>query len=559
MESSAAINKILLPAPPSADTKAASNCSPVASFGASEAASSGGNHTLQDEHGFTGAAFTVATEAGMSQEVLDLLKAQGQEMRGMIEDVLARQLDQHFGALRGWLDEVSPEIGEVISKEGASNGSHSPNSRNRLPLAIHIERVVPKALDEVSGEDSVHSVEDNYNNERDGMSPDGSPRTMKSKRLMIEMEAVQEQFKELYEANTKVHSCLCYTNLSARNEWWAGVVEGQVFKLFSSSLIIGNGIFCGVEVDQAMKNALKNDGSSNDDMMWIAWCNYAFAAFFFIELVVRMFAYGKAFWFGPEWRWNVFDAFLVFIALVEAFLDGTGVDGFSSVRLLRVVRVAKTLRVVRVVTLFRNLQVLLQSILNSFLCLLWAVILLLLVMYLMSIVCLSGAALYLDPGVETDDPPDAEVKAQLEEFFPSVLQALFSMFYCVTGGEDWSKVLHPLVQVSGVYAIFFSCYIFFVLFGVFNALTAVFVESVLNNRDKDVLIQAEMARTGAFMRDMAALFRQADADGEGHDKGGAYRLSFEPVVCRVHGVSCFGRVRRARNVSLSRLGQFWHG
>ena len=59
-----------------------------------------------------------------------------------------------------------------------------------------------------------------------------------------------------------------------------------------------------------------------------------------------------------------------------------------------------------------------------------------------------------------------------------------------------------------VYVFIFIALIVFVLFGVFNVLNAVFVESVLNNRDKELLIQAEQHKTKLFMRDMADLFAE---------------------------------------------------
>jgi len=53
-----------------------------------------------------------------------------------------------------------------------------------------------------------------------------------------------------------------------------------------------------------------------------------------------------------------------------------------------------------------------------------------------------------------------------------------------------------------------------VVFGIFNVLNAVFVESVITNRDKDLLIQSEQYKTKIFMRDLADLFFEGDTDND---------------------------------------------
>ena len=62
----------------------------------------------------------------------------------------------------------------------------------------------------------------------------------------------------------------------------------------------------------------------------------------------------------------------------------------------------------------------------------------------------------------------------------------FYRFFSVTGGKDWYDILQPLLIVSWMYGVVFIAFQVFVVFGVFNVLNAVFVESVLDNRDKDI-------------------------------------------------------------------------
>mmetsp|Transcript_78831 Transcript_78831/g.218035 ORF Transcript_78831/g.218035 Transcript_78831/m.218035 type:complete len:377 (+) Transcript_78831:749-1879(+) len=97
--------------------------------------------------------------------------------------------------------------------------------------------------------------------------------------------------------------------------------------------------------------------------------------------------------------------------------------------------------------------------------------------------------------------------------FPNLPRALFTLLLCITGGLDWYNVVQPLMCVAPIYVVFFSAYIIVVVFGVLNVLFAIFVEQALQIRDRDLLIQSEIARTETFLRDMQDLFKEADVDG----------------------------------------------
>jgi len=107
-----------------------------------------------------------------------------------------------------------------------------------------------------------------------------------------------------------------------------------------------------------------------------------------------------------------------------------------------------------------------------------------------------------------------EMREAFDRDFRNIPRGMLSMFFSVTGGVDWYVILRPLMNVSWVYVVIFIAFEVFVVFGVFNVLNAVFVESVLTNRDKDLLIQNEQTKTKVFMRDLADLFQEGDADGD---------------------------------------------
>merc|ERR1711939_956336 len=69
------------------------------------------------------------------------------------------------------------------------------------------------------------------------------------------------------------------------------------------------------------------------------------------------------------------------------------------------------------------------------------------------------------------------------------------------------------MHISVAYVVVFALFVVFVVFGVFNVLNACFVEAILSNRDKELIIQQEQAKTKQFMKDLSELFKEVDKDG----------------------------------------------
>jgi len=235
-------------------------------------------------------------------------------------------------------------------------------------------------------------------------------------------------------------------------------------------------------------------------------------------LGLRIWGYRTHFFIGEEWRWNLFDALLVTCTLAEYAFSGLG--GISALRVIRSLRLARTLRIVRVVTVFRHLQLIVSGLMNSFMSLLWMLVLLALALYLVSIVFVAAVSSFLidTPVGKTstltgDGLPSNELRDSFEQNFRTLPRAMLSIFFSVTGGVDWYDIARPLMNISMIYVVVFALFVVFVVFGIFNVLNGVFVESVLTNRDKELLIQVETERTNTFLRDMADLFKEADVDG----------------------------------------------
>ena len=98
---------------------------------------------------------------------------------------------------------------------------------------------------------------------------------------------------------------------------------------------------------------------------------FMFTVLFLIDLVARMASDGVLDFFqlsNADLGWNIFDAAIVGIGTLEAFLvlvQAGDLGGISIIRVLRVLRIAKVVKVIRVMPFFRELRIMIDSIIGS--------------------------------------------------------------------------------------------------------------------------------------------------------------------------------------------------
>lgn len=291
-------------------------------------------------------------------------------------------------------------------------------------------------------------------------------------------------------------------------------VESAWFQGLTGFVIVVNVFFIGFCTNMSMQNQLAKE--PRPDPPEFRLVNFSFTAFYCLELLLRILAHGAKFVNGPDSRWNMFDSVLVFFSLIEEStmeMEG-GIDAFRVCRGLRMFRV---LRIVRVIRSFKDLRLMLSSILQSLGSLSWAMLLLLTIMYLFSVVFMQGAVMWL-----TEHPPgtvegEDDIKAELELWYSSVLQTMYSLLASILGGVSWVELVRPLEHISSIYRVLFSFYVVFVVVGVLNVLTGIFVERAceLSNLDKELVIQSQLKRNEAFLWEMKRIFEEADTDGSG--------------------------------------------
>jgi len=163
----------------------------------------------------------------------------------------------------------------------------------------------------------------------------------------------------------------------------SGITEGVM-----GLVIVMNAAFLGVDIHLRMTAAIKHDHLSNATEWALYMTRVMFLIIFLAEIILRISVERKDFLIGPNNRWNIFETFCVLSMAVEVLNLETiceVVGQASTLRILRILRIARAVRLVRVFQFFKELRLMLYSVLACVASLFWALTLLFLEVYLFSL------------------------------------------------------------------------------------------------------------------------------------------------------------------------------
>uniref|UniRef100_A0A7S1M2X7 EF-hand domain-containing protein n=1 Tax=Alexandrium catenella TaxID=2925 RepID=A0A7S1M2X7_ALECA len=145
------------------------------------------------------------------------------------------------------------------------------------------------------------------------------------------------------------------------------------------------------------------------------------------------------------------------------------------------------------------------SILSSLVSLVWAFLVLFGILYL----CALGIMQTLQSHIYNEGT--GIITDSVVELWGSMPMAMLTLFMAISGGADWQDLLEPLRNISRWYIVIFVAYVLFVVVGVMNILTAIFVESAsqIANIDRDLVIQGAMMQEKATMNNIRKIIRMA--------------------------------------------------
>lgn len=276
-----------------------------------------------------------------------------------------------------------------------------------------------------------------------------------------------------------------------RKIWWkvwkwklATVVESKPVELISAAVVLGNSVMLGISADVDSKT-LKD-------------AEIGFVAFFAVEVAVKMLALHPFFW---SEGWMIFDFIVVVSSVIEAVLEavvgnlGTG---------LSVLRIVRTFRVLRLVGRLETLNRLIMAFMYAMTSVVWVMILVFIAFFMFGVLIRST---FSQSAELMNDPRGNENWGSL----PKTIVTLFQ----IATADSWTDLGRHTSKKAGpwVWAIILP-FIFFAALGLFNLLTAVFVDSLFEEKKRAEMRKKRQLQEskGALINLLKSLFTTFDKD-----------------------------------------------
>eukprot|EP00435_Cladocopium_sp_Y103_P033799 s2779_g8.t1 len=251
------------------------------------------------------------------------------------------------------------------------------------------------------------------------------------------------------------------------------MVLHPAFDVVFALVVVTNSAYIGVEVQYSMTN-FSDAGKLVFDII-----GAVYALLFTIELVLRIWGYGcRNFFCSQDWAWSLLDTFIVLSSLWEVTLfimdafsanasDAASISGVTGLKAFRIVRLTKLVKTVRLMRIFRfvlALRMLITSILHTLKSLFWALVLLLLIVYVFAVLFVQAVH---DHRSEMGFSLSEEEISAYDRYFESLPTTMVTLFMSISNGVSWENAMFPLMKISPLWML---CFLFFVSFTYFAVL-----------------------------------------------------------------------------------------
>lgn len=297
------------------------------------------------------------------------------------------------------------------------------------------------------------------------------------------------------------------------------VVHSSGFTAIVGTAICLNAIVVAIEGHEQLQDSLYNYDKRmlglpeiDGGRQYLHYANIIFCIFFTIELTIRILGEGALFLCGAEWRWNLFDSFLMLASLLSFI--GISDSNLSFGRLLRLVRLSRALRTVKMLNYFRETRIILTAVLNSVVPLIWSLVFVILVLFLFAVFMMSVFTDFLDG----QNPPENLINITIvKTYFDSFWMTMLSLFMCISGGQDWYEITGLVIRYSPLYAIVIVAYISLMILGLLNIVNGVFVAAAadMSRMDRETATLDETAKRVQYIKSLQKIFTEFDEDGSG--------------------------------------------
>mmetsp|Transcript_9666 Transcript_9666/g.21562 ORF Transcript_9666/g.21562 Transcript_9666/m.21562 type:complete len:691 (-) Transcript_9666:128-2200(-) len=291
----------------------------------------------------------------------------------------------------------------------------------------------------------------------------------------------------------------------------ASFVQSTTFETLCAQVICVHALFTAYSADYSIEYL------NQEVKVWMLVMEAFFAAFYILELTLKMLVHRLYFFCNEDMSWNIFDFLLVVFGLIDQYTmlvlaNEGGRNSLTFMRSIRLVRLVKILRVLRVMRFFRELRLMIYSIMYSLSSFFWCFVMIFFVLYVFALVIIQGVA----GSLEQMSPDNHEFSALMSNF-GSMTQTMLSLYMATTGGVDWREYHNDLLPVGDGYSVLFLAYTAFFNFAVYNVLTGIFVERAMSVAEpgRDGMILELRRKERAELEQVRRLCHAMDFDNSG--------------------------------------------
>lgn len=296
------------------------------------------------------------------------------------------------------------------------------------------------------------------------------------------------------------------------------LVQGPYFDVGSGTLVVLSTILMYVSLERAgYENAVKLK-IHHDSGMWdgsdaiFRIIEHVFNALFIVELVLRAFVERCQLFKDPS---NLFDIAIVVSSSVDAYLLPalqTQGANMNFARLARLLRVMRVMRAFRAAALFSELRVLIRTLLNSVMALIWSVVLLGLFILASGILMAQLLESFI-----ADNLNNMDDRLWMYQHYGTASRAVYTMFEATLSG-GWPNYARPVIEkASFLYGFLWTVYVVTVVFAVIRVITALFLRATLTaaSHDEEMMVISKMKEREKLVDKLKHFFAEADTSGDG--------------------------------------------
>lgn len=465
--------------------------------------------------------------SGDSQQMLEAILRQEALFQNFAKEQAAWRLDMQslFGDLRNRIVDVRELPPSGARPLRRSRSDHSIFSQGTYHSHSAFVKEVAFVKDGGSSQPSHSSHPLRESNSDHSIASDASnglpdPRlsstTKPSANSMDATMAAARQIKKEHSLKQQTNKVL---GIFGRAERLVMHTKSPLFEYSISGVIFVNVICTSVHLQWQGLREAKRLGLRGDDSDWsnaetgFEIAEKLFCAVFFMELLLRMWAFGRAF-FSSLFNW--LDGAIVLFTFAETFIlrpmHITGGMNLASLRVMRAFRVFRIIKVVRFTEQMREMRVLIRTLIASWRGVGWSMFLVMAIIVASAITHCALSQPFLD-----DPNIGLEQRRDLYEMFGTTTLSFQTMFEGTFTGR-WAIYTRRLFKdISPLFALFWIPYVVCVNFALMRVIAALFLKQTLAIADQDTERRAmeKMKEKEKFAKELREIFAEADRSGDG--------------------------------------------